>query len=43
MVCFEVVDLFSEDDSPEVFAAEFYDIEGLDHTGAVTGESGGLK
>ena len=41
MVRFEVVDLFSEDDSPEVFTAGFYDVEGLDHAGAVTRESRG--
>jgi len=43
MVRFEVVNLFSEDDGPEVFAAEFNDIEGLDHAGAVTGEPGVLE
>lgn len=41
VVRFEVVNLFSEDNSPEIFAAEFYNIEGLNHAGAVTRESGG--
>lgn len=39
MVCLEVVDVFAEDEGPEVFAEEFDDVEGVVEAGAVAGES----
>lgn len=39
MVCFEVVDVFAEDEGPEVFAEELDDVEGVVEAGAVAGES----
>lgn len=40
VICFEVVDLFSEKDCPHVFAQKFDHVEVIGETGAVTGESG---
>jgi hypothetical protein len=39
MISFEVVDLFSEEELPEVLAEEFDDVEGGSWAGFVTGES----
>lgn len=43
MVGLQVVDLFAEDELPEVFAEEFYYVEGVCEAGAVAGESGGCR
>ncbi len=40
MVCFEVINLLSEEDGPEVFAEEFDDVQVVDEAGTVAGESG---
>lgn len=42
MISFEVVDLFAEDEHPQVFAEEFYYVEGIGEAGTVAGESGEL-
>lgn len=39
VVRFEVVDLFPEDEGPEVFANEFYCVQGGGGAGFVEGES----
>lgn len=39
VVCLEVVYVFAEDERPEVFAEELYDVEGVVEAGAVAGES----
>lgn len=39
VVCLEVVYVFAEDEGPEVFAEELYDVEGVVEAGAVAGES----
>lgn len=41
MVRFEVVYLFSEEQDPEIFADEFYAVEGGEGAGFVGGETGG--
>ena len=38
MVGFQVVDLLAEDEHPEVFAEEFYGVEGVGEAGAVFGK-----
>jgi hypothetical protein len=40
VVGFEIVDLLAEEESPEVFAEEFYYVEGGRWAGCVAGESG---
>ena len=38
MVCLQIVDLFPENEHPEVFAEEFYSVEGVGEAGAVFGK-----
>jgi hypothetical protein len=40
VVGFQIVDLFAEDEGPEVFADELYCVEGVLRAGFVDGESG---
>lgn len=39
VVCFQVVDLLAEEEGPEVFAEEFYAVEGGGGAGGVAGEA----
>jgi hypothetical protein len=41
VVGLEVVDLFPEDEHPDVFAEEFDHVQGVDEAWAVAGEPGG--
>lgn len=40
MVCLQVINLLAEYDSPEVLAAELDDIQGIQHSCTVAGETG---
>lgn len=40
MIRFEIIDLFAEEQRPEIFADEFYGFEGRCWAGFVDGESG---
>lgn len=39
VVCFQVIYLLAEDDTPEVFADKFYDVEVVCEAWPVSGES----
>jgi hypothetical protein len=39
MICLEIIDLFLENNGPEIFAEEFYDVEIVCKARSVSGEA----